>query len=663
MQRNRKTGAFTLIEVLVVIVIMVIGILTIVRLYPRGFLTLGVTKDYARAQAMARRALDALETTAEDLPTQILAVRYIYRDPGSGYQLYIEADPDRRPQDLGPGSNELLEDGTLVVDNPGGADTFIPYRYYNDANMFRRIVGEGGKIPAPRPIGNPVIYYGGLRVLNFGPIVNDPNLLLVYGANMESIELEGTNAGDPIRNPADHQFAYDVESEQLWLPGNASRNVSYKVNFSYWVNDALGYRKVDLIDVVVTVRPGFEYDVPNNQVFPFSFRQLAGNPAGWRELIHDSVQVNRLFDVVAPGAFSASYPYEYAVLNGQMGILLFNPIGYNYMERRGRQRQPLVAQINYDVYDWHIIRDDFQVFKTNLPLHKLSLDKIKAFNDIMNDKRRYQSIGFPVPDGSGGFNNNQDFVLLDLDTGGIVSLLTDPANPNLGRSYRVDYIRGIVALANPTLPPPADPLSLGQTISIILPDNATVLTGIDPRGRRFRAMYQAHNDWALQVFKAPSQFQIVYGMPLGVSQCYVGSSVAAIGGQPTKIYFPWSTLGEKVTVRQIWYRSGGTLLSMRDQDFHIRAPLAVDPIQLPSIDIREVDSTATNFDFTSFGYAVRGVAGASVRARVIWNTAQKEDVPGNSGAAIAERLLLHEEWGQQWRSVEVETYLSRRDTN
>lgn len=655
----KKRKGFSLVEILVVIVVLTVGILTLIRVYPRGFLTLTITRDYATAQAMARREVDRLKTNAQDLPSQIVAVRYVFRQVSPGvWQLILESDPDTRPDDLGPGG-QLLANGNILVDNPGGGAPYqVAWRYYNDANRFRRIIAEGGTVPAPRPVG---LQYGGLKLLNFGPIVNDPALLLVYSNDLDGIELEETTSGADIRNPRPWNFAYDDNIPQAWFHGATGRNISYKVNFSYWVNDALGYRKVDVIDAIVTVRSGIEFDPATNRVLPFDLRVLAGSPPGWQGMVNSTIQVNRLFDRLAePTPFSTNYPYEYKVLNADLGQLLFNPASYNYRERRERGSIPLVAQINYDVFDWHLLKEDFRADRSKAPLVKLTLDRIKSYNSLQIDKRRYTGLGIPVPDGNGGFASNRDFLIIDMDTGGIVCPNVNPANVNSLRSYKIDYLRGTIAFASPQS---VDP-ELGNTITLILPGAAqTVVTGVSPEGRNFRAIYMAHNEWAVQVFKAASRYSVLYGLPLSVGQCYVGSSNGTFGGDPYRVYFPWADVGNKVAIREIWYNSPAGLQAMRDQDFLIRAPRPTDPIQLPSIDIREVDSTATNFDFISYGYAVRGVSGTSLKARVIWNSAEKEDVPTDTPAALADRQSLHDVWTSKWRQVQIESYLTRRDAN
>lgn len=674
MIRRKLIAAFSLVEVLVTMVILATGILTIIRMYPRGFVTLRVSAEYATAQRMARGEVERAEKLAGDLPDQILAVRYIYQFIGGNWVLVLLSDPDVRQDDLGPGGNVLLENGNILIDNPGGPPTEIFYRYYNDANRFRRVIGEGGKIPAPRAVG---AYFGGLRTLTFGPIVDDPALLLVYGNEMDGRRIF-MSPGDPIRNPDPWQFRHDEDNNQIWLPGVAGRDVRYKVNFSYWANDPVyGYRKVDVIDriLVVTETPNPAdpaealYDSPNNEVYPFDLRAVVGNPPDWIDMVDYSVEVNRLFDRLPDAAaFSPTYPYEYKVLSPTLGMILFNPAGYNFYERRRGSRQPLVAHVNYDVYNWHILRDDFRGDRGVLnlgprpTLHKLPLERIKAFDSIENDNRRHRGLDFPIPDGLGGFTTTQDVLLVDLDTGGIVLPYVNPADPTQGRSYKVDYLRGTISLAGPGA---SDP-ELSQVGLTILPvgSNQVPITGVNPAGHNFRVFYQAHNDWAVQVFKAPSRFNLSYALPLSVAQAYAWNPTDNIG-LPTRIYFPPCEIGNKIAIREVWYLDAfSNVRVLRDQDFMIRPIRGGDPFPRPDygyIDLRDIDQNAVSLDYASYGYAVRGISGTSLRARVIWNAASKEDVPGNTPLAQAERLRLHESWTQQWRSVAVETYLTRRD--
>lgn len=660
--RQRKSSGFSLIEILVVLVVLVVGILSAMRLFPLGIIGLTNTRDYSTAQTMARSQLDRLATHPGDLPLQILPVRYVF----VGNNLVLETDPTVSPRELGPGG-DILENGNVIV--AGGGE--VPWRYANDANRVRRVIGEGGTIPAPRPMGNE---FGGLRILNFAPIVDDPSLLLVYGRDMEDDRVRNSTAGQPRRNPEQWEFEHDDGVGQIWLPGTEWRPVSYKINFGYYINNGGQLERVDVIDqvVIVSTSPGGGvnealYDPVNNTVTPINLLALIGNPPGFVEIVWGSVEAARLFDQVpTANAFDPRYPYEYKVLAGNLGALLFNPRSYNYRERRGRNRVALTAQVNYDVYDWHIINDEIRADRTRSPLHKLSLLQLKATGDMQNDRRRYDGLNVPVPDGTGGVALNRDVIVLDLDTGGIVSPASNPNSPNGPQSYKVDYLRGVIAFGSPVLAS-TGPGQLSNTgITIVLPDgNQSLMTDVDPAGRNFRVLYKAHNDWAVQVFKAPQRIDVTRVAALGAAQAYVGGTPFGSGGHPTRIYFAAANIGAKVTIREIWYRDGSNALKLiRDHDFLIRSRSSVgDPLGIyPSIDISEVDPSAVSFDWTH-GYAVRGIGGSSIRARVIWNKAEKDDVPGDGANSIAERMDMHEAWTREWRKVEVESNLTRRDEN
>jgi hypothetical protein len=95
--------------------------------------------------------------------------------------------------------------------------------------------------------------------------------------------------------------------------------------------------------------------------------------------------------------------------------------------------------------------------------------------------------------------------------------------------------------------------------------------------------------------------------------------------------------------------------SLLNQDFVIRnAP--VDPaLNLPYIDITDIDPAAETIDFSQ-GFGARNIEGASIAVRALWNPATFVLV---SDPATNIRRL--EEWQRNWRRSTVETYLTRGD--
>src|SRR5579862_2914489 len=61
---------FSLVEILVVLIVLLIGILSLVRLFPFGFLSLQRTEEMTNAGALAQQQLD----TARDMPARPMSI-------------------------------------------------------------------------------------------------------------------------------------------------------------------------------------------------------------------------------------------------------------------------------------------------------------------------------------------------------------------------------------------------------------------------------------------------------------------------------------------------------------------------------------------------------------------------------------------------------------
>ena len=55
---RKRNSAFSLIEIMVVLVVLLIGILAIVRLFPAGFLSISRTAEQTAANALTQQVLD-----------------------------------------------------------------------------------------------------------------------------------------------------------------------------------------------------------------------------------------------------------------------------------------------------------------------------------------------------------------------------------------------------------------------------------------------------------------------------------------------------------------------------------------------------------------------------------------------------------------------------
>lgn len=661
--KRRNHLGTTLVELLVVMVIFLIGILGVIQVFPAGFQALTATRNTTIATELARQEIERVKGRADQLPEMILPVRYV----GGGPTVTIVVDSNRAIHDLGPAGSGIAQNGQVLdaLNNQIGK-----WQLLSGSNVVRRVIGEGGPVPAPRRVG---ALTGGLLILQFAPIVFNASytaFLRVYGNDMQRrYGQPGFGGAQPwqffVSDEDDNGNAQDTLFLPIIpLPPTANES-PYRISFSYLVDNGGSLRVEEVIDIDPAAIRAYLNPSLNFPLFWTIDIQalLTDNTYGpilqngtYAGLDYDSVRVQRTYIQVA--SFSAN-PYEYMLLDADLGVLLFNPTGYNYFERRqGGQKVRLQARVNYDVLDWRILRQPFRVPDVTPYQMRLPLNSLMVKGTPNTDGSTYQGLEFPISNGAGG-TQFVDVVLIDTESGGV--FLHDPANPRdpnipvttsndymavdpARSSYVVDKSLGVIRLLD------ADRTAPGLQLRLIYPGAATP-TVMTANGRELLALYQARGEWSVQVLKAPSLYQVVYGTP-GSAQCYVGGSYVPTGGDPTRIYFPGMDVGRKVTIGEIWYFNLAGRQILRDQDFVITASPA-DPLGFPYIDINTVDANATGFDFTN-GYAVRTVKGASIAARVLWNPAFFR-----LGPTPAENMASFEQWGRNWRKTTVESYLER----
>lgn len=616
-----------MIELLVVIVVFLIGVLAVIQVFPGGFRIIARTRSVTIANQLARAEAERLRGLADSLPEMILPIQLVH----NGTDVVVQADPTRDPNNLGPQTNFIDYNGNVhdAADNVLGSWSDV-----TGANAFRRIIGEGGPVPAPRRVGAEL---GGLRMLNFAPISFDAasDNLHVYGSNMVKRE------GAPVADQRVVEYEYFIEDPEepgakLYLP--AETPCTYRVTFRDKIKPGA---EIEILlgraTVAVPASPGTYFEVDLGTLSSGAF---IGSE-------FDSIQVAREFERVA--VFSAN-PYEYRLLDPTLGLLLFNPIGATFVERQpGGRRVPLRARVDYDVRDWRVIRDEFRVPDNQVPQIKLRLGSLMRSGGSQADQKTFNGLPIPVqvvgqPIGT---TERRDFILMDVETGGIF----------VPQAYRVDPGYGVLTLVDQD-----GNLANGLQADLVPPNSASTLT-VNLLGRSVRAFYRARSEWAMQVMKAADRFDQVLRTPTA-GECYVGGSGAFYGEPPlnagesdTRVYFPRMEAGKTVSISEVWYTdTGGQVRLLQDQVFLIQST-PIDPVGLPYVDIRSAASDATGFDFGEYGYAVRGVRGASISVRVLWNPSRF-----SLSTSYARNQEVFEEWARNWRRVSSETYIQRRDT-
>ena len=145
-----------------------------------------------------------------------------------------------------------------------------------------------------------------------------------------------------------------------------------------------------------------------------------------------------------------------------------------------------------------------------------------------------------------GNNTQRDFLIVDMDSGGIFNR----------DGYDIDATIGLITFRDMDNDP-----SNGLQQDVILPGSVAA-TRINAYGRQVRAMYQVVGEWSVQVSKAAATYRGALGRP-GLAQFYAGGSGAYFQGpgiageQPSRIYFPPMDDGKLVTVGEIWYGVAG----------------------------------------------------------------------------------------------------------
>ncbi len=652
MDRGRRSRGTSLIEILVVIVVLLVGILAVVQIFPRGFRLLVLSRNTTMATALARALGENLVARPDEIPDQILPIRW---DATLGQNVLLT---DRTPNDLGPVASSVDSNGHLILAGKDLGD----WQLQSGSNVYRRIIGEAHTIPTPRTVGT---MFGALLVLPHGPIdfhnTANPNFA-AYGDDLvrrsgvsDAINERGAPDDryfDTLDESQDYEYFVRLMSAptvgQIYLPTSDSPR-DYIVRYSGYVGTPANYSHRDFsfpVHVDATTRGTFfQPQASNFPLFRYEFGGAEANQVtNLLSVDADSIRVARAFtplQVATPfddgqGGRPVD-PYEYKLIDSATGVLLFNPVAYNVTTPTPTGRKPLRAKVDYDVYDWRVLHEDFRI--GDGPEYQLSVPSLKVGSQAGPDGRPNGSIQVVEPGTPTSFDKADNFVLQDLETGGLYYERFN--NVDL---IKVDKSRGIVTLNDSNAVKP-----LRQAM-IRYPDGTDAEVDID--GRSVRAFYRSRQEWAVQFLKGASQYNIAYARPTA-AEFYVGGS-AVFGGFASRIYFSPSDAGRKVNIGQLRYLGAGNEpKTASGQDFVIRF-IPGDPLGLPCIDIsKDIDKNFQAFDF-SHGTPAREVKGASLTVRVTWN-------PDSFTLSSGENISRLETWGRGTRHSTTDTYLQRGD--
>ena len=591
---NRGTS---LVEVLVALTIFVVGILTVVRMFPPGFRVVKQSESVTLANRLAQSELERLKGTSANLPVGILA-----RDPSVLDGVITGISPDD------------------LTDLPGTSGD----PYYTDVNKFRRIYAEATRIPSPIDYNVPNTSPGdplrenSIYVMSFSPV--DPNRPIVVRSG--PMRRRGVpESGRSVRSTS--EYAIDYNAAKLYVrPLSYPRE--YVINYSYWTK-ANGRPELRPVLSAVVVVPAMTGNSTTDGIVDIP------RPAdtGFMYIDSGSDSLHRSFSLIANNVpWDTGNPYQYKIFDQVRGVIGLNPAGHGYEETTQWGRVALTAYIDYDVLDWHIIREEKKLPDASLLPSAADLSMRLTLRFVKN--AGLPNVAPPAQPATVEYNGDTyaglsaglpfSILAIDIQTG---EWFYEETQISSGQwAFEVNYKDGIIKF-HPGL-----------------------------AGRTFRVYYRAEGDWALQVFKAYETYRRSYNFspqsaaPLDHREWF-GSMSNAGDGVPHfdgPIHFARCYDGMSVAIDYTYRIANGNNFSryffvegdsyQTDKALGASNTCAIDP-RVRVAKLRECDPSEVQVT------RITRVYGVSVGARVIWREGSRGFRPG------------------KWKNVDLQTYLLR----
>ena len=598
LRRLDRSGT-SLIEVLVTFVVFLIGMVSVLRMFPGGFLSMRQTENSTLAHRLAQAEIERWEGRSANLPSGIL--------PWGRFLSSATA-------------NSVLSD----IDPANLTDPILPGGYYySDVNKFRRINGEATRIPVPSASNWNA---GSIYILGYSPIAvdsTDPRSLIIYGGEMSRKPLPSDLRNLELKWY--NEYAIDYHDALLYMKPLQGKDRYFVITYSYWQEDGVKMKLFPAVGVKVFVLAPAPEELDNGyQSVPIPPPMGGYFPSEFNGIDEGSDSLHREFEeLIVTATWSNTDPYEFKLVETVSGVVAFNPLGYGYMEMTSRGREPLTAYIDYTVLDWHIIREERKladVFNSAADQDlKLTLRFIKKAGETMEqDGSVYAGL---APD------LTYDILAVDVETGREYSKdsLTADGKP----VFIVNYKDGVLRF---------DPDFIQKKLS-----DPTAQSPF--QGKTFRVYYRADGDFALQPFKAYDIYRRSYAPPLDYRQYYFAESSPGTFG---RMYFPRCYAGCTVAVDYSYRVNGETIdryangetyqisddtEQVGEQEYCYIYPLA----KLADVYGWSIAEAADNIAFQR----ISKVYGTSIGARVVWRETGRRLRAGS------------------WRRIDLQTYLTR----
>lgn len=589
--RNAARRGTSLVEILVVLVILVFGILSVIRLFPAGFLVFRAAQNNGVGQRLGQSLIETVSKDTSNIADGV----YIYNDA-------LGFDPNIAPDDLGAWKTD-----------PANAA-------YSDINKARYIQNETVTIPAPRQVAPQNAAYSNSSVyaVNYGPmIVNAAYGVTVVSAPWKqligsSLPTAGTGS-PPVDQPLDllpsgqAQYLVDYAAHQIAVPVE-----KYARTYEFSVKTDQGVGTFE-ISAAANYTGDWEH---------ISLQGSAGAIPDTAKWIDGSAVVYRNFQQLGGGQqtanlansqWSAQDPYQYQLRYDSLGpagvnygVLDFNPLAGG-----GNGTPPLKARISYQVYNWHVLHEDH-----SLPVSsqdrtiRLGIDNLKKTGDVQHDQSLYPGI-------FGSTTIPADLVVCNLDTGFTAAYDTNvngnatDLDGDISNSAKVgiSYKGGRVTFPSGG----SDPNNLAYNEANPTPNS---------NGVHIRLYYMGAADWGVALQKAPASYGAAASMALLTQRsagppnfCYYPQTTAA-GGTSVNVYFPFCDYGKTVEISNIQYQD--TSGAIHDYAGSTNTSAINHPFVIGGQTVGYVQVAMPNDYDSTKPVTIGSVRGVSANAIVVW---------------------------------------------
>ncbi|HEY3377853.1 MAG TPA: prepilin-type N-terminal cleavage/methylation domain-containing protein [Armatimonadota bacterium] len=461
-QRARRRSGFTLVELMVAIVVLLVGVVAALRIFPRGFEIFTRTQQTYTGLEMTDRLVRELTEHPENLPDGIYPV-----------------DNDATPAaDM---ATFAWDDMTAInyLDYAGGPQAYKNYIQGADApwplwepysvRVLRRVVGERCVIPSVVDADNKV-YFAPRYLVRFGPMETS-GAVSIYDLRYRKVSLEELNG-----------LLKRMDS----LPDKLYYAIDYWNGKAYFLPDAQE-RKVRLVcyqqvvGVLTRQEPagGITVSAATDLTTLPVPTVIPGMTAG--SMVPGSEQLNRAYSAAASSTGLQSGQY-FIDDNGGSAGLLYGTIDFAQADA-GR-----TVKIDYTVADWNILHEDVTVN----PDGYLQLSLPPKMRNRAASQREPTTWGLSGPMA----NDSVVLVLVNRRTGVIAEVKVD--NPNQPSSYPIS---GDASLAGYLIKRNTKNYSW---LHLETSDNHDA--GRALQGETYRVYYRAVNDWTLQLYRPPVVF-------------------------------------------------------------------------------------------------------------------------------------------------------------